>query len=1317
LTAPQGSGTISMGIAAPTDVGGGTLTIVVTVLPSDGRVLLSDGATSVAQGQTLTAAQLTTLLFQPNVGVSNQTSAFQYSVIDAAGNTTIGTVAVIVTAGNSLSGNLVGTNTVAAASTLTIDSQVFLDHDFPGGTLRNSVIQNDGTLIVAAGGQITSDGFTGDTVINKADGTFIVTSSSDFEFFPTFQNSGSLVVSAGNGGVFEITSFLQFTGVAFNNTGTVEVRSGIFNVFQGGASNASTFLVDSGATFLVTGGGTHPAFTFSGGSYIVAGTTEIGDGNRGGQLVFAAGTTVSAGDHWLVNNLLDLSAATITGTFNDLQINTPTGNGDGRIFLGAHDVTINGLQATNGFTVTGTGTATLTGTNIIVNTHTDGGSFTLGFFADGTVDNIGVLKLDHEFLSIGAFNNDGEAVFSGGGVIAGTLNNRADGIIRVETGGSLNGGPINNAGLLILDGSSESIFVQGAVSNTRTIEQSGTVFFEHGFSNLGIISNADSLGGVGIALHSSADVLQGAIGVPGAFEEGRSAFATTSSSPNDSVTNSGVVEASVGFSVDPTDLDDITLINDGIIVGDSGVAVQFGSGNDRLVANPFGSFEGVVDGGAGNNAIELTAAGTVGTLDGVGTDFIHFSVIQVDSGAIWELSGSAPSAPSVVNDGTVIVDNATLAVGLLAANPGQSGTVDVANGGVLELQQEVANDQSVIFTSGPTTLRLDEPTLFGGTIANFSSDDTIELIGVSAVSASVTGSVLTVVEDNGAMLVFNVVDAVQGSSTITNDSSGNSFILGPPPPNTAPTGIALTISSVAENSAAGTLVGTLTGTDPDAGDTLTFSLTDAAAGHFSIDNNNLVVAGPLDFETAPSFDVTVRATDSGGLTFDQTFTITVTNVNEAPTALALNNTSVAENSADGAIVGALTGTDPDAGDHLTFSLTDNAGGHFAIDGDNLVVAGPLDFETTPSLDVTVRATDSDGLTFDKTFTIAITDVNEASPGPNISDMDGNGVNDLVFQSHSTVDTLYASMPGGTLNDNIFPSLSGVDATQVRAAGTGDIDGNGFADVVFQIGDNIVGKAAGDIATTFTPMVFALPDGWTVSGVGDVNGDGAADILISDATNDAGKGDTFFIDVKASLSAGHAVASNLATPGADYVVRGIGDINGDGINDVVFQSTADGDVIYADMAAVADHVAHGNFSLNDTLHQILPASVINASLVVKAVGDLDGDGLADLVVEQESDPNAGPVRSLVLEAHNGANNAFSFQTAGTITDYAAFDVKGIADVNGDGIGDILMQYTQDLPFGGANLHGAVIVVDPAHGATAASIALVNQTLSFGDYMLV
>ena len=70
--------------------------------------------------------------------------------------------------------------------------------------------------------------------------------------------------------------------------------------------------------------------------------------------------------------------------------------------------------------------------------------------------------------------------------------------------------------------------------------------------------------------------------------------------------------------------------------------------------------------------------------------------------------------------------------------------------------------------------------------------------------------------------------------------------------------------------------------DPDAGDSHAFTLLANAGGRFAISGNQLVVAAGavLDWETAASHSVTVRTTDGGGLTYDETFTITVSNVNE-----------------------------------------------------------------------------------------------------------------------------------------------------------------------------------------------------------------------------------------------------------------------------------------------------------------------------------------------------------------------------------------------------------------------------------------------------
>ena len=64
-----------------------------------------------------------------------------------------------------------------------------------------------------------------------------------------------------------------------------------------------------------------------------------------------------------------------------------------------------------------------------------------------------------------------------------------------------------------------------------------------------------------------------------------------------------------------------------------------------------------------------------------------------------------------------------------------------------------------------------------------------------------------------------------------------------------------------ENSPAGTVVGTLSATDADPGETFIFSLLDDAAGRFAIAGSDLVVAGTLDYETATTHAVTVRVTD------------------------------------------------------------------------------------------------------------------------------------------------------------------------------------------------------------------------------------------------------------------------------------------------------------------------------------------------------------------------------------------------------------------------------------------------------------------------
>ena len=90
--------------------------------------------------------------------------------------------------------------------------------------------------------------------------------------------------------------------------------------------------------------------------------------------------------------------------------------------------------------------------------------------------------------------------------------------------------------------------------------------------------------------------------------------------------------------------------------------------------------------------------------------------------------------------------------------------------------------------------------------------------------------------------------------------------------------------SVTEDAATGTAVGTVSATDPDTDDTVSYAITAGNAdGAFAIDSSTgaITVAGRLDYETATSHTLTVEADDNAGGTATTTVTISVTDVDEA----------------------------------------------------------------------------------------------------------------------------------------------------------------------------------------------------------------------------------------------------------------------------------------------------------------------------------------------------------------------------------------------------------------------------------------------------
>ena len=296
-------------------------------------------------------------------------------------------------------------------------------------------------------------------------------------------------------------------------------------------------------------------------------------------------------------------------------------------------------------------------------------------------------------------------------------------------------------------------------------------------------------------------------------------------------------------------------------------------------------------------------------------------------------------------------------------------------------------------------------TLTGGVVAeNATNGSTVGTIAAADVDLGDTASFqltndadgrFAIDTDTGAITVadasqLNFEDAASHQIAVeVTDAAGNtyeeSFTINLTDVNEAPTDLTLTGGVVAENATNGSTVGTVAAADVDLGDVASFQLTDDADGRFAIDADSGAItvadASQLNFEDASSHQIAVEVTDAAGNTYEESFTINLTDVNEAPTDLTLTGGVVAENATNGSTVGTVAAADVDLGDVVSFQLTDDADGRFAIDADSGAItvadASQLNFEDASSHQITVEVTDAAGNTYEESFTINLTDVNEA----------------------------------------------------------------------------------------------------------------------------------------------------------------------------------------------------------------------------------------------------------------------------------------------------------------------------------------------------
>ncbi|ULA64539.1 MAG: hypothetical protein LZF86_140065 [Nitrospira sp.] len=326
--------------------------------------------------------------------------------------------------------------------------------------------------------------------------------------------------------------------------------------------------------------------------------------------------------------------------------------------------------------------------------------------------------------------------------------------------------------------------------------------------------------------------------------------------------------------------------------------------------------------------------------------------------------------------------------------------------------------------------------------------------------------------------------------------------------NEAPTGLSLSTNTVAENAANGTAVGTVTGADPDAGDTKTYSLTDNAGGRFAIDSTTGVITvangGLLDYEAAASHNVTVRVSDSGGLMYDETFAVALTNVNEAPVLSVNAGSTGAEGGTDTISGGELAVTDVDSADvqlsysigtgpaHGRLELTTNPGVSAATFTQADIAANRLvyrhDGSETTSDSFTFTVSDGAGGTLGSTtVTLTITPVNDA---PTITSTGGGPTAAITVAEHISAVTIVigqdVDLPAQALTYAISggadQALFTIDAATGALRFTAprdfeaatDANGDNVYVVQVRVTDSQGGSATQTLQVTVTGVADAVP---------------------------------------------------------------------------------------------------------------------------------------------------------------------------------------------------------------------------------------------------
>ncbi|MBE0566633.1 MAG: FG-GAP repeat protein [Krumholzibacteria bacterium] len=322
------------------------------------------------------------------------------------------------------------------------------------------------------------------------------------------------------------------------------------------------------------------------------------------------------------------------------------------------------------------------------------------------------------------------------------------------------------------------------------------------------------------------------------------------------------------------------------------------------------------------------------------------------------------------------------------------------------------------------------------------------------------------------------------------------------------------------------------------------------------------------------------------------------------------------------------------------------------------------------------------------------------------DVNGDGYADLLVgyrgygDDEGRIELFYGNFDGPTAYPNWAVSGSQAGARLGPVATAGDVDGDGFSDV-------LGGAPFYDGVSTDRGLVSCwhggpeglrrLP-GWVaesnqagalfgmaVAAAGDANGDGFDDLLIGAPYYDNGEADEGVVFLCLGAHLGPAVVPAWYAEGNQtgalfgWSVASAGDIDGDGLSDLVVGAPHYSRDAGSDGAVFVWHGALGGVPYGNPANATWQyhAGQLGSDLgaAVASAGDVNGDGHADIVVGAPNYDNGTTDEGMVFVFHGSdeglpADPDWSRDTGRADTEYG-YSVASAGDFNGDGYSDIIV----------------------------------------------